>query len=197
MANEPTPRNRLRLWPGVVAVVLQWLALFVGVFFIRDALLNGMIAAALLTPVIAVWWVFFSRAPWSERVGALVVMVIVVIATKRVVHPSIENAGMGKVVYFFSVPLLCLALVTWAAATRRLSSGPRRAWMVAAIVLACSALTLVRTGGITGDARSDLHWRWTPDPEQRLLAEAAEEPAARPAPARAEPPAPEKPLPSP
>jgi len=51
--------------------------------------------------------------------------------------------------------------------------------MVVAIVLACSVLTLVRTGGITGDARSDLHWRWTPDPEQRLLAQATEESAVR------------------
>jgi len=168
------------------------------VFFIGDALMYGMIAAALLSVVIAVWWLFFSRAPWSERVSALVVMVIAVIATKRVVHPSIENAGMGMMVYFFSVPLLCLALVTWSAATRRLSSGPRRAWMVAAIVLACSALTLVRTGGITGDARSDLHWRWTPDPEQRLLAQAGDEPAVHPsAPAAVAGATPETALPAP
>jgi outer membrane protein assembly factor BamB len=40
-------------------------------------------------------------------------------------------------------------------------------------------MTLVRTGGITGDADSDLHWRWTPTPEERLLAESAPEPPAR------------------
>ena len=41
--------------------------------------------------------------------------------------------------------------------------------------------------GMTGDAESDLHWRWTQTPEQRLLAQAADEPAALPpAPAVAE-----------
>ena len=48
--------------------------------------------------------------------------------------------------------------------------------MVAAILLACGALTLVRTNGLTGDAVSDFEWRWTPTAEQRLLARAGDEP---------------------
>jgi outer membrane protein assembly factor BamB len=47
-----------------------------------------------------------------------------------------------------------------------------------AILLACGTMTLIRTGGINGDANSDLHWRWTPTPEQRLLAQAGDEPAS-------------------
>jgi outer membrane protein assembly factor BamB len=50
--------------------------------------------------------------------------------------------------------------------------------MVAAILLACGAFTLVRTGGISGEGHSDLHWRWTPTPEEQLLAQAGGEPAA-------------------
>src|SRR4030095_15187099 len=46
----------------------------------------------------------------------------------------------------------------------------------AIIVLSCATLTLLRTGGITGDAKSDLHWRWTKTPEQRLLAQTGDEP---------------------
>src|SRR6185436_14884217 len=48
----------------------------------------------------------------------------------------------------------------------------RRASLVAAILLACSVFLLIRTGGMTGDADSDLHWRWTKTPEERLLAQA-------------------------
>src|SRR5205807_340897 len=56
-------------------------------------------------------------------------------------------------------------------------------------------LALVRTGGITGDADSDFHWRWAQTPEERLLARAGDERAALPsAPKAAE--TPEKRLPT-
>src|SRR5262249_58152271 len=103
-----------------------------------------------------------------------------VIATKRIVHPSIAGGMMGMMLPIFSLPILSLALVVAAAAGRRLSSGPRRVSMVAAILLACVVFTLIRTGGMSGEGVSDLHWRWTPTPEQRLLAQAANEPAPSP-----------------
>jgi outer membrane protein assembly factor BamB len=136
-----------------------------------------MLGAALGGLVVVVWWLFFSRAPWSERVGAIVLMPVAVMATRLVVHPSMARAGMGNMLYFFAIPVLSLALVTWAVATRRLSAGPRRLALVAAILLGCSVFTLLRTAGVSGDGRADLHWRWTPTPEERLLAQAGGEPS--------------------
>jgi hypothetical protein len=113
---------------------------------------------------ILVWWLFFSRAPWSERLGAIMLMIIALFATSRIVHESIAGGAMGMLLYFLAIPVLSLALVAWAAASRRLSNGPRRAWMVATILLACGIFTLVRTSGVTSDLiGSDLHWRWTVD----------------------------------
>ncbi len=105
---------------------------------------------------------------------------------------------MGKLLPIFSIPVLSLALVIWAAASRGLSTGARRASMVGAILLGCSVFALVRTGGITGGGRLDWHWRWTPTPEERLLAQAAAEPVA-PVPTAAVPAAeaPEKPITAP
>jgi outer membrane protein assembly factor BamB len=137
------------------------------------AVLGGL-AGGLL---VVVWWLFFSRAPWLERVGAIVLMVVALLATKRIVHESIANGMMGMMLPIFAIPILSLALVVWAITSRGLSSAGRRASMVGAILLACGVLTLVRTGGITGDAVSDLHWRWTKTPEERLLAQAGNEPA--------------------
>src|SRR5262249_45491138 len=146
---------------------------------------------------VVVWWMFFSRAPWSERVGALAMMIVALFVTSRLVHESIRNGMMGMMLVVSSIPILSLALVAWAVFTRCLSAGPRRAAMVATILLACGGWTLVRTGGITGDGRSDLHWRWTQTPEERLLAQADDTPhasarsgpkAALPASATAEPP---------
>jgi len=85
---------------------------------------------------------------------------------------------MGMMLPIFSIPFLSLALVASAVAARRLASGPRRAAIAAAILFACGGFTLVRTGGITGDANSDFHWRWSKTPEERLLAKAGDEPMA-------------------
>src|SRR5437763_785596 len=117
-------RKPLRLWPGVVAVVLQWLAWFVLPIIAPDAMMFGMIGGVVCGLAVLVWWLFFSRAPWSERISAIALMIVAVFATKRIVHPSIANAGMGMMLFIYSIPLLSLALVVWAAATRRLSSGP-------------------------------------------------------------------------
>ncbi|HWW00471.1 MAG TPA: PQQ-binding-like beta-propeller repeat protein [Candidatus Acidoferrum sp.] len=181
---EPTPRKPLRLWPGVVAVVLLWLVRY-GVPIVAPGALAFAVFGGLGGGLLVVlWWLFFSRAPWSERVGAILLMTGGLFATSRIVHKSISSGMMGMMLPIFAIPVLCLALVCWAVATRRLSSGPRRAWMVATILLACGVFTLLRTGGITGDANSDFHWRWTQTPEERLLAQAGKEPAApRPTPA--------------
>jgi outer membrane protein assembly factor BamB len=62
---------------------------------------------------------------------------------------------------------------------RRLSAGPRRAVLAASILLACGAWALVRTGGITSNAGSELAWRWSQTAEERLLALGGNEPTAR------------------
>jgi len=192
----PASPQALRVWPGVVAVValcLLWLATFVT----PDAFFIAMMGGLGCGLVVLVWWLFFSRAPWIERVGAIVLMVVAIIATKRVVHESIAGGGMGFLLYFYAIPVLSLALVAGAVASQRLSlsSGLRRASLVVAILLACGVFTLLRTGGIDGEGDSDFHWRWTPTPEQRLLAQAGNEPLA-PLPAAAAAPA-ETPSPTP
>ena len=176
--DQPTSQKPLRLWPGVVAVVLQWIAWLVVPIVSRDTAIVAMLGAIALGLVVVVWWLFFSRAPWVERVGAILLMVVAVVATKRVVHPSIAGGMMGNMLPVYAIPAMSLALVAWAVATRRLSNGLRRASLVAAVVLACGVFTFLRTGGITGDADSDLHWRWSKTPEERLLDQASNEPAA-------------------
>ena len=177
--NEPASRKPLRLWPGVAFVVLQWLLWFVVPVVAPEAGLVGMLGGVAGGLAIVLWWLFFSRAPWSERVGAILLMIVAVVATKLFVHESIAKVGMGMLLYFTSIPYLSLALVAWALVTRGLSDGARRVSLVAAIVLACAPWTLLRTAGIGGGG-SEFHWRWTPTPEQRLLAQVSDEPKAVP-----------------
>ena len=129
-----TPQKPLRLWPGVVAAVLMCVSRFGVPMVVTEGMALGMIGSVLGALAILVWWVFFSRAPWSERLGVVILMIVGLFVTKRLVHESIAGAGMGMLLYFLAIPVLSLALVAWAVASRRLSNGPRRAAMVAICV---------------------------------------------------------------
>src|SRR5438445_10662554 len=131
-----TDRRPLRLWPGVVIVILQWLLRFVVPVVVPSALLYGLIGGIFGGGLaIVLWWVFFSRAPWSERLGAVGLMVAAMFATSRIIDKSIATGGEGMLFSILAIPAVSLAFVAWAVATRRLSDGPRRATMVATILL--------------------------------------------------------------
>lgn len=177
---SPISQRPLRVWPGVVIAVLQLLVIFVVPIIKPEFAAFGILGGAAGGLLVLLWWLFFSRAPWLERLAAIVLMVVAVVVTKRIVHASIAGGMMGMMLPVFSIPVLSLTLVAAAVVTRRLSRGARRGLIAAAILLACGAFTLIRTGGISGSAVSDLHFRWTRTPEERLLAQAADEPTIPP-----------------
>ncbi len=182
--------ERLRVWPGVVAVVLQWSLFFVLPMIVPDAMLYGIFGAVACSVVILLWWLFFSRAPQVERWGVLVLMIAGAFAASRLIDKSIAGGMMGFMFPMLSIPVLCLALVAGAVVGRRLSAGPRRASLVAAILLGCALFTMVRTNGMNGSGRSDLAWRWSKTHEERLIAQPSSQLPVVPAQLSALPPAP-------
>ncbi len=179
--DEPTGQYSLRLWPGVVAVILQWVIRF-GVPIVEpEAIPFAVISGLVCGLAIVVWWAFFSRASRSDRLGAVVLMVVALVVTSQIVHESIATAMMGMMFIIYAIPVLSLPFVVWAVATRNLPDRPRRVAMVATMLLACGGWTLVRTGGFTGELDQDFAWRWTDTPEERLLAKGGDELTALPA----------------
>lgn len=174
--NDSHNRKPLRLWPGVALAVVVALGVSMLPLLLDDGTVYGIATGFFGGLAIALWWLFLSRAPWLERIGVIVLMALAVVVTKRVVHPSIANGMMGMMLIAYAIPVMGLALVIWAATTRRLSNGPRRVWLVATVLFACGLFALIRTGGITGSAAADFHWRWTKSPEEQLLAENKDEP---------------------
>ena len=172
---EPTSR-KLRLWPGIVIVVILFVfrigvkALVPGIEGFGYAVL-GSLACMLL---ILLWWLFFSRARWSERLGAVGVMAATLVAIWFLKHESMWLQWL----FAYAVPLLALAFVTWAVVTRRMTGGIRFVTMIATIVVACSVWLLVRQDGMNGDHIASFGWRWSASAEERLLAQNAELPAA-------------------
>ncbi|MFQ5605854.1 MAG: PQQ-binding-like beta-propeller repeat protein [bacterium] len=178
--NEPTRQKPFRLWPGVVIVVLQWLLGF-GLPVVASGIIAGYIGAfgrLFGGLAVIVWWAFFSRAPRSERWGAVVLMIVAMTATSRIIHESIATGNIGMMFFLYAIPFLSLAFVAWAVASRHLVEGPRRATMVATILLACGVWTLLRSDGITGTGAAQFTWRWAETPEERLLARYGDEPMA-------------------
>ncbi len=169
------PQKLLRVWPGVVAVVLQWIfrlgvkELFPGITGFGYAVMGSLALAG----VILLWWLFFSRARWLERLGAIAMMALALGGTWLLKHDSMSLAWL----FAYAVPVLCLAFVIWAVATRRLANNLRHATMVATIAVACGAWLLTRQDGINGDHNATFGWRWSASAEERLLAQSTNEPA--------------------
>ena len=168
-----TPPPPLRLWPGVLIVALQWLLRFVVPVIEPEAMPVGVLGGLAGGVAVLAWWLFFSRARWSDRLGLVVVIAAAIFATWRIVHPSIAGGMMGLMLFVYILPGLSLALVASAAATRKLADGSRRAVMVTSILFSCLIWTLVRTGGFSSDLNHDWAWRWAPTPEDRLVSRSA------------------------
>jgi outer membrane protein assembly factor BamB len=171
-----TPR-KLRVWPGIVIVVLLLVARF-GVKAVIPGIQGfgmGMMASFAFVLLLIVWWAFFSRSQRYERFGALALIALALGGTWLLRHRSMWLPWLLA----YAIPLLSLAFVIWAVATRNLPDRVRRATMVATILLSCGVWLLFRQNGINGDHNADFGWRWRASTEERLLAESTNEaPAA-------------------
>jgi outer membrane protein assembly factor BamB len=164
-----TQQKPLRLWPGVVFAALQIFSWYVVPKFLPDNLAYyGMMGTVLAGVVIVVWWAFFSRAPRLERWGAVLMMIVALAATSRILHVSVANAGQGMLFAFLAIPLLSFVFVISVMISHRLADRPRRAVLLATILLASGGWALVRINGVNP---LDFAWRWSPTPEERLLAQ--------------------------
>jgi hypothetical protein len=70
-ASGTTGERVWRIWPGVALVVLQW-SVWQGLPLISSRMTFQMIAAfgAMIGGgLVVLWWVFFSRARWVDRLA--------------------------------------------------------------------------------------------------------------------------------
>jgi len=170
---SPNQVKPLRLWPGILIVILQWLVRF-GIPIVAPGdtvTLIGVLGALLCGLAIVVWWAFFSRAPLFERWSAILLMIVALAATSRVIHISIATTMMGLMFAVYSIPVLSLAFVAWAVACRHLAVIPRRITMFATILLATGFWAFLRTDGMDGETHQDFAWRWAKTSEERLLSQ--------------------------
>lgn len=165
----------LRLWPGILLLVIQWVLRFLLPVLSPRATAFAVFGGMLFGIAIMIWWIFFSRAPKVERWGALVLMVVALTGTSFLLDESIATANMGLMFIIFSIPVLCLAFVIWTLITRNMSTVTRRVSMAGTILIASGFWIFLRTDGMTGDARHKLNWRWAKTHEDVLLSQMGNE----------------------
>src|SRR6516162_11247465 len=90
-----TRQRQLRLWPGVVIAILVLLLRFVVPLIMPDELYIAVLSGPVGGLAVVLWWLFFSRARWFERLGAVAMMLVALFATKRVADVSIATGAMG------------------------------------------------------------------------------------------------------
>ncbi len=172
--NRVAHQKPIRLWPGILLVIVQWLISIIlpRVIPVPEMIMYGLLGGLFLGLMIIVWWLFFSRTPRLERWITLIFIIVVMFATSFFIDESIITGNMGLMYIFHAVPVMCLALVAWATVTCHLSNTTRRFALIITILLASGAWILLRTDGIDGAGLPDFNWRWASTHEDRMLEKA-------------------------
>lgn len=169
--SETTLQKPLRLWLGIVIVLLQWFVRFILPILFPSTIAIAVFGGVLLGLVFAIWWIFFSRAPIFERWFAIVLMIVALVSTSYIIHKSIATTMMGMMFTVYSIPVLCFAFLVWALITRHLPNRIRRITMIVTIIIASGFWALLRTNGMDGEIHQDFSWRWSKTAEERLITE--------------------------
>ena len=181
--NIPPYFKPLRLWPAVAAVALLLAVRTVAPLVLADGAFVAVIGSVAASAVILLWWLFFSRARWWERLGVLALMIGATIAIRFVLHPSIIGGAMGRLPYVLALLIMPLGLVAGAVVGQRFIPAWRFGAIAAGVLIAGALLIAARTDGVMSTG-FQLTWRWTPTAEERLLQQAQNDtppPAALPA----------------
>jgi outer membrane protein assembly factor BamB len=159
--------TQLRLWPGLAIVAAMWLGRLL------PPLLGFGASAQFLARVVGgmagglaflIWFLFFSRARWSDRVGGVALLIAAAAGTALLGHESIVLWLL-----WYGFPVLTLAFLAGLLVAER-TGWSHRATVAAAVTLTCAFVTLLRVEGVMGNGIAQFAWRWAPSAEEQLLA---------------------------
>jgi outer membrane protein assembly factor BamB len=172
VAAPDVSRVRPRLWPAIVIVALQWLAVTVAGWVVPGTIAQFMVimyAPMAGVAALALWWLFASRIRWIDRILGLLVFAAACGVATRLSDPSIGIFGM----ILYGLPIATTGWVVWMVLSFWLSWPVRRAVLLAAFVLGWACLDLIRSNGVDGSFHADMTWRWSKTEEEQFLAQRA------------------------
>lgn len=168
MNTNQTQEKKLRLLPGIILafliLILRYGLTAIDTQFVPIGLFGSLIGGL----GVIIWWAFFSKANKFERWFAPVLIILALVITSLFLDKSISTAMMGMMFGMFAFPIVCVVFVIWAVLTRKSTTRLRRISLIIIVVISSGFWTLLRTDGMTGDAKQDITWRWASTHEDHL-----------------------------
>ncbi len=163
--NPPASADpRLRAWPAgliIAAYGVTWAVALKSPTMIMNAV--GIIAAPILAAILlAVWWLFFSRAPWRERAVGVVLFAAVL------GWIVVTQAHDGLNLLIIALPVLTIGVAAIAILTARMRASIRRIALAALLAVAAAVFPMFRVADVSGSLAPILAWRWSPTPDETL-----------------------------
>ena len=103
-------KKELRLWPGILILVLQLAIRFLLPLIDPNMMMNAIFGGLIGGVLIAVWWLFLSRDSWINRWGAVLLIIASLYITSLFLDESIARANMGLAFIIHSIPVMSVAL---------------------------------------------------------------------------------------
>jgi outer membrane protein assembly factor BamB len=160
------------LWPGIALLAVFWLVrgwASIGEFAVYRFFVGRLIAPSVVLLGLLLWWLLASRLRWYDRLLVVGTFVAVTIATLVVADPSFRSMALP----IYALPIVVTAWPGWLAISFLFPWPVQRAGVLLVLVAVGIGCSLLRIDGMDGDFDAKFSWRWTPTPEQKLLAELA------------------------
>lgn len=162
----------LRIWPPVL-LLLGIVAAKIYPFVTEDesmaVLFIGVLGPLVLSVLILVWWITFSRATLKEKLVGFLGTITVAAFAFYFSDPTMIGPGM----ILIGVPLGATAFGVVAIMLSRYLSFNRTIIAVLAAAAGFGTTATLRNDGMWGDGQLGLNWRWEKSPEEVLLASRA------------------------
>jgi outer membrane protein assembly factor BamB len=168
----PVVERRPRVWPGVLLVLLYWAVLKVPGWLFPGTKAHVMVLmfGSMVVPALFVlWWLFFSRVTWRERLFGLLACAGVGGAMWMAYDPSLRD-NVFFAACFMILPVVFSGWVVWLFLARSSSRQARLAGLCVVCLLTFGYFTSQRFDGMTGEFGPEFSYRWTPTAEDRYVA---------------------------
>jgi outer membrane protein assembly factor BamB len=168
----PTPvRRRLRIWPAIPLLMYLIAARVIWPFvqqFDQITVLVLLLVPMICCGLIVLWWLFLSRARWSDRLLGLGGAIALGGAAVLLGDPSIRGIPVPLFVFIVPPAVIAFTVSVLVFSVR----GSRAATVAALIAVACAMgyWDTVRFDGVWGNFKSTMRWRWAKSSEDEFLA---------------------------